>query len=120
MTMSKLGGAILAGALLFAAGAASAHGKLLSASPAQASEGAAPTEIRLAFSEAIFPNFSGVVLKDSAGHSIKTGPMRVEGDKKVIVAPVQGLLAPGAYEVDWHVVCMDTHRMKGAYGFKVK
>jgi methionine-rich copper-binding protein CopC len=29
-------------------------------------------------------------------------------------------LAPGSYEVDWHVVCADTHRMKGEYAFSVK
>jgi methionine-rich copper-binding protein CopC len=120
MNMHKLGGLALTGALVFAAGAASAHGKLLSATPAAGSEGASPAEIRLAFSEAFFPNFTGIVLKDAAGHAVKTGAAHAENGKTVLVTPVSGRLAPGAYQVEWHAVCMDTHRMKGEYRFTVK
>jgi methionine-rich copper-binding protein CopC len=119
MKSLKLGGAVLAAACV-AAGAAQAHGKLLSSTPAAGSEGAAPTEIRMTFSEGLFPNFSGIVLKDAAGHTVKTGASHADAAKTTLITPVLAPLAPGAYQVEWHAVCMDTHRMKGEYAFKVK
>jgi methionine-rich copper-binding protein CopC len=119
MKSLKLGAAVAAAALA-AAGAAQAHAKLLSSTPAIGSEGASPSEIRMTFSEAIYPNFSGIVLKDQAGHVVKTGAAHAENGKTTLVVPLTGKLAPGAYEVDWHAVCVDTHRMKGSWDFKVK
>ncbi len=114
--------AVFAGlALAGASSAALAHGKLLSASPPVGGEvTGSPSEIRITFSEGIFPKFSGAVLKDSAGHVVKTGTPGVDASKKQLVVPVAAPLARGAYQVDWHVVCEDTHRMHGEYGFVVK
>jgi methionine-rich copper-binding protein CopC len=107
-------------ALLAPATAASAHGKVLSTTPSAGQTGASPAEIRLVLSEAIFPKFSGLVLKDQAGHVIRTGPAAVDPTKTQLFAPLTARLAPGSYQVVWHVVCADTHRMQGQFGFVVK
>ncbi|MBS0298243.1 MAG: copper homeostasis periplasmic binding protein CopC [Proteobacteria bacterium] len=107
-------------ALLATAAAAAAHGKVLSTTPASGETGGSPAELRLVLSEAIFPKFSGIVLKDQAGHVVKTGAAGVDPTKKQLFVPLKVRLAPGAYTVEWHVVCADTHRMQGRYGFVVK
>lgn len=81
---------------------------------------AAPTEIRLTFSEAVIANLSGIVLKDEAGKPVATGtPLTDPGDKKQLVVPVSAPLTPGRYDVTWHAVSEDTHRVKGEYSFTV-
>ena len=120
MTKLTTAAAALCAGLALAA-SAQAHGKLLSASPAVGGEVAgSPSEIRITFSESIFPNFSGIVLKDQAGHSELLGASRAEDAKKVLVTPLKAKLAPGRYQVLWHVVCADTHRMQGEYSFTVR
>ncbi len=117
---SFLIGGAAAVTVLAAAGAAAAHGKVLSTTPVSGQAGASPAEVRLVLSEAIFPKFSGIVLKDAAGHVVKTGPAGVDATKKQMFVPLTARLAPGSYTVVWHVVCADTHRMQGQFGFVVK
>jgi methionine-rich copper-binding protein CopC len=117
---SLVPGSIVVSTLLLAA-SAQAHAKLLSASPPVGGEvQGPPSEIRITFSESIYPNFSGIVVKDQAGHVEPVGPSRAEGDKKVLVTPLKAKLAPGRYQVAWHAVCADTHRMQGEYAFTVR
>ncbi|HEY2662147.1 MAG TPA: hypothetical protein VGI79_20675 [Caulobacteraceae bacterium] len=60
MTRTSLKSLVIgAGLALTAASAASAHAQLLTASPAPNSAGVAPKQIRLTFSEALEPKFSG-------------------------------------------------------------
>jgi methionine-rich copper-binding protein CopC len=40
-------------------------------------------------------------------------------NKKQLVLPIQESLPPGIYNVDWHAVSVDTHRVEGHYTFKV-
>jgi methionine-rich copper-binding protein CopC len=111
----------LAAAVGLLAGAAQAHPKLLSATPpvsGQVSE--SPSEIRMSFSEGIFPKFSGVALTDTAGHKIAVGPTATAaGDDKQMVVPLKAKLAAGVYTVAWHAVSTDTHRVQGHYSFTV-
>ena len=108
-------------ALSLVASAAWAHPKLLLASPAPGAAVAAPSQIRIAFSEPVFPRFSGVVLKDRQGHTAPTGPAGLDpSDAKVLVVPIKTALSPGAYHVTWHAVAADTHRVQGDYDFVVK
>lgn len=82
--------------------------------------GAAPDEIRLMFSEAVIAKMSGIVLKDGAGKPVTTGSSRTDPkDPKQLVVPVPSPLAPGRYNVTWHAVSEDTHRVKGEYNFTV-
>jgi methionine-rich copper-binding protein CopC len=81
---------------------------------------ASPKEIRLSFTEAIEPRFSGIDLVTDDGRTIATGQATVDpGDDKQLVLPLRPL-APGRYRVRWHVVSVDTHRTEGEYSFTVE
>jgi methionine-rich copper-binding protein CopC len=81
---------------------------------------ASPKEIRLTFTEALEPGFSGIDLTAAGGRPIATGPAVVDArnDKQLVLALPQ--LAAGTYRVHWHVVSIDTHRTEGEYSFVVK
>jgi copper resistance protein C len=103
------------------ANAAFAHAELQSAEPAAGSAATtSPQQIRLTFSEAVIPRFSGVEVKDQAGKLIATGKAAVDpANRNVLVVPISEELPPGDYKVEWHAVSEDTHREKGTYAFSV-
>jgi len=79
-----------------------------------------PKEIRLTFTEAIEPRFSGIDLATGDGRAIAAGPAVVDpANQRQLVLPLPPL-APGRYRVRWHVVSVDTHRTEGEYSFTVK
>ena len=136
MLQTKVIGVVAALALGLMATSAVAHPKLKSAIPAAEMDANAlpkaggavtkdkadgtPKEIRLMFSEAVIAKMSGVVLKDEAGKQVPTGsPQTDPQDQKQLVVPVATPLAPGRYNVTWHAVSDDTHRVKGEYHFTV-
>ena len=81
---------------------------------------ASPKEIRLSFTEAIEPRFSGIDLATGDGRTIATGQATVDPrDDKQLVLMVPPL-TPGRYRVHWHVVSVDTHRTEGEYSFTVE
>jgi len=79
-----------------------------------------PKEIRLTFTEAIEPRFSGIDLTTGDGREITTGAAAVDpaNDKQLVLALPP--LGPGRYRVHWHVVSVDTHRTQGEYSFAVE
>jgi copper resistance protein C len=82
---------------------------------------ASPPEIRLNFSEAIEPRFSGVELTSLDGRPVKTGPSTVDPrDQMQFVLPVEPALPSGRYKVTWHVVSVDTHPTQGDFTFEIK
>jgi methionine-rich copper-binding protein CopC len=103
------------------AGAASAHAFLDHAVPAVGSMvSVAPAEIRLFFSEAVEPSFSGIELTTADGTAITTGAATVDArDPMQLVLKVPPLL-PGPYRVRWHVVSVDTHRTEGDFTFEIR
>jgi methionine-rich copper-binding protein CopC len=103
------------------AGAAFAHPELRSAEPAAGAAAAtSPKQIRITFSEAVIPQFSGAEVKDQAGKTIATGKAAVDpANRKQLVVPVNEPLPPGDYKVEWYAVSDDTHRVKGSYSFSV-
>ena len=118
---TRKSGAMLA---LFAAGlvttSVEAHPTLKSSSPAVDATVAAPSEIKLSFSEGVILKFSSVELKDHTGRTLTTGKLATDAkDHKQIIVPLQGPLAAGTYTVKWNVVSVDTHRVNGSYSFKV-
>ena len=136
MSQTKVIGVIAALALGLMATSAVAHPKLKSAIPAaemnanaspkenavatEGDAGGAPKEIRLIFSEAVIAKMSGIVLKDEAGKPVRTGsPQTDPKDQKQLVVPVATPLVPGRYNVTWHAVSDDTHRVKGEYKFTI-
>jgi hypothetical protein len=101
---------------------ASAHPRLQTSNPAAgATLKAAPKDIRLSFNEGLVPSFTGLELKNANGKPVPTGKaMLVPGDNKKIVVPIGTRLTAGTYNVAWHAVSVDTHRVSGSYSFKVK
>lgn len=105
-----------------AATAASAHPKLVKSDPAgNAVVASSPKELRLSFNEDLVSKFSGVEVKNQQGQKIEIGSAAPNpADKKQFVVPVPTPLAEGVYQVDWHAVAADTHRIQGSYSFMVK
>ena len=115
----------IAAVALFAAslfgGAACAHPLLQSAEPAVgAAVTTSPKQIRITFNENVIPQMSGVEVKDQTGKTIATGKAATDpANKKLLVVPVTEQLPPGDYNVEWHAVSDDTHRVKGNFSFSV-
>jgi copper resistance protein C len=104
----------------FVTGWAHAHPALQASSPGQGDTVLAPREIRLIFSENVIPKFSGLTIKDDGGTLIETaGPSTDPKDKRQLVVPIVTPLPPGTYNVDWHAVSVDTHKVNGHFSFKV-
>jgi len=111
---------LLVAASLLTVSTAQAHAHLLTSLPAADAAVGPPQNIRLQFSEALEPKFSGVELKTSGGGAVEVTSKVAGKDRKTLDAAPKTPLAPGAYRVLWHVVSTDGHKMAGDYGFTVK
>ncbi|QQV77898.1 copper homeostasis periplasmic binding protein CopC [Sphingomonas aliaeris] len=115
-----------AAALIVVAGAANAHPKLVSATPAPNATVAAPARVTLRFSEKLMPKFSGADLMMTGMNGMKHAPMKVASaatvaaDGRTLVIAPKSPLGAGNYSVAWYVVSADTHRITGNYAFAVK
>lgn len=115
-----------AAALLALPGIANAHTKLVSSTPAANSAVAKPTKLTLTFSETFLAPMSGVELTmtgmpgmaDHAPMPIKGFKTTAEGKTMTVTFP--RALPAGSYDLKWHVVGADQHKMEGAYSFSVK
>lgn len=113
-------------ALVSLAGAANAHPKLVSATPAANATVATPARVELHFSEKLMPKFSGADLMMTAHGGKAHAPTKVAGtaavgaDGRTLVVTPRAPLGAGRYSVAWHVVSADTHRITGNYAFAVK
>lgn len=119
--------ATLAAAALLVSSVSFAHPKLLTSTPADKAEVAAPQKIELKFSENLSTQFSGANLlmtgmPGMADHSpMKIAAKVAGGDdpKTMVVTPAQPL-SPGNYRVEWRAVSSDTHPINGNITFTVK
>ena len=117
----RAGLAAAAAVSLFAI-AAEAHPHLKAAGPAPGSvTKTSPKAVRIQFTEDLELALSGIEIKNKAGVVQKTGTATLlPKDKKQLIVPVEGKLAPGVYTVNWHVVGADTHPQQGHFNFEVK
>ncbi len=119
--------AVFVAAAMFVAASAFAHPELVSSTPGDKSEGAAPTTIELKFTETLNKKFSSATLimtemPGMANHgSMKMGASVSGGsdDKTMVITPAKPLVA-GSYRVEWRAVSSDTHPVKGSISFEVK
>ncbi len=112
--------ATLVGASAGFVGQAAAHAHLQAETPMAEATTAAPESLTLSFSEGLELKFTTVVVKNSNGSSVKTGPNRLSpGNPRMLLVPVDGKLGPGRYTVDWRAVATDGHKTQGTYGFTV-
>ncbi|HLH88398.1 MAG TPA: copper resistance protein CopC [Xanthobacteraceae bacterium] len=106
-------------ALAFGGATAHAHAFLDHASPLVGSTvKSSPNEVRMWFTQALEPRFSGAQLRSSTGAVLGNGTVDT-ADPKQMVIPTHGL-APGRYKVTWKVLSVDTHRTEGSFSFEVK
>ncbi len=119
--------AMIAATAALASSIAFAHPKLVSSTPADKAEVAAPQKIELLFSESLITQFSGANLvmtgmPGMASHGSMKMAVKVSGSddpKAMVITPAQPLPA-GSYRVDWRAVSSDTHPVNGNLAFTVK
>ncbi len=107
---------------------AMAHPKLLSSTPAANATVAKPTKLTLSFSEKLLAPLSGVDLvmtgmpgmADHGPMPVKGFKTAVEGDGKTMVVTLPRALPAGNYDLNWHIVGADQHKIAGKYSFSVK
>ena len=115
-------GAIIAGLTLAfgSASAATAHSELEGSVPAQGATVSVVTELVLTFSEAVVPDYSTVVLANSAGVSIELGTPTYDTAATVMTIPiVSGALPNGGYVAGFRIVSVDGHPIAGEVHFTV-
>ena len=124
MRTLKITFALVSGLLLSTL--AQAHPKLLSSTPAEGADGAAPGKIELRFSEDLLTQFSGakLVMTEMPGMAHSPMPMKAKvsagsDPNTMLVTPLAPLPA-GTYKVEWRAVSSDTHPITGNVTFKVK
>lgn len=118
--------ALAAFAVLGAATPVSAHPKLVSSTPAENASVAAPAQITLTFSENLVAPLSGIELTMTAMPGMPNHPRmpirgfttKVEG--RTLVAKLPRPLPVGTYELKWHAVAADQHRIENLYTFTVR
>lgn len=107
-------------------GVASAHSKLVSSTPAANATVAKPTKLSLTFSETFLAPMSGAELVMTGMPGMADHPaMPIKGFKTDVNGKTMTLTFPralpaGSYDLKWHIVGADQHKMEGGYSFKVK
>jgi methionine-rich copper-binding protein CopC len=111
--------AILGVCLAGSVATADAHAHLVRAVPAvDAVISASPDEVRMWFTQACEPRFSGAELRASTDAVVATGAVD-PADHTQMVIPTHGLV-PGHYTVIWKATSVDTHHSEGTFGFDIK
>ncbi|EXS70510.1 copper resistance protein CopC [Sphingobium sp. Ant17] len=104
-----------------------AHPRLVASTPSATSIVRAPTRITLTFSEKLMAQLSGIDLTMTGMPGMANhAPMKVTGLQisvsnggKTLMAALPHPLSSGTYEVRWHAVSADTHRIEGQVAFTV-
>ena len=120
--------AIIAAMALSLPGLANAHSKLLSSNPGANASVVKPTELTLVFSESLLAPMSGVEIAMTAMPGMADHPpMPIKGfktsvapDGKTMIVSLPRPLPAGNYDLKWHIVGADQHKMEGGYSFTVK
>ena len=103
-----------------------AHPRLLSSSPAANATIAQPTRLTLSFSENLLAPLSGIDLTMTGMPGMADhAPMPIKGFKTAVDGKTMSVTLPralptGRYDLDWHVVGADQHKIAGKYSFAVK
>lgn len=100
---------------------AAAHAKILGADPAKNAVLATPPKaVNLMFAKALEPKFSAIRVLDSSGKQVDKGNTTVTGDGHNEMNVELPTLPAGVYTVQWNIVSLDGHKMKGDYTFTIK
>lgn len=96
------------------------HSHLTKALPGINAEVAAPTEVRLWFSEKPEVGLSSIKLLAADSSAVAVGAAKATDDTLSFVVPVTGAMKPGRYTVQYRTAGKDGHPVRGRYGFTVK
>jgi methionine-rich copper-binding protein CopC len=97
--------------------AASAHAMLDHAEPRVGNTvETVPRELKLWFTQKLEAAFSSVTVTDTAGQRVDSGKPRINGNEMSVSLRAIG---PGTYQVNWHVLSVDTHTTDGNFTFTV-
>jgi methionine-rich copper-binding protein CopC len=105
---------------------ASAHPKLVAATPAANAAVSRPTTIALTFSEDLVAPLSGIDLVMTAMPGMASHkPMPITGiaakaKGRTLAIALPRPLPTGTYQLTWHAVASDQHRVEGSYAFTVR
>lgn len=128
MKSRRITSVLAAAASLALALPALAHPALVSSSPAAAATASNVRTVTVTFNETFLPQMSGLEIvmtgmPGMAGHhpAMKIAGVRVvaSADHKSLVASLARPLPAGTYDVNWHAVGTDTHRVTGKVSFTV-
>jgi methionine-rich copper-binding protein CopC len=118
--MRSLGAVAALAALLLGAGVAWSHAFLERAEPRVGSTvNAAPSRVRVWFTEALEPAFSTLEVVNEAGERVDRGPARIDAASPALLQVPLKPLTPGSYRVKWRVLSVDTHVTEGDFTFRV-
>jgi methionine-rich copper-binding protein CopC len=108
------------GVIALAGWSAPFHLRLLKSAPAaNATIVAAPAAIRLWFSQPPELGVTSVKVTGPASAAVALAPLST-GDSDLVVAPVKGKMAVGAYTVAWRTMAKDGHVAHGSFAFTIK
>jgi methionine-rich copper-binding protein CopC len=99
---------------------AEAHAFPTKASPPAGSTVPAPKTVDIAFTEAVEPSFSSIVVQDAKGQRVDTDNLHAASADGLRLEVGLKTLAPGTYTVTWHVTSVDTHKTQGSFTFTVQ
>lgn len=108
---------------------AAAHTHVVSSTPAAATTASNVRTVSITFNEAFMPALSGleIVMTGMPGMADHHPAMKIAGvkvapsaDRKTLIATLPRPLAAGTYDINWHAVGADTHRMTGKISFTVR
>ncbi len=106
--------------LLWTNASAFAHAELRRAVPAAGGAvSAAPTEVLVNFNEPLEAAFSSVVVRDAVGKRVDKADAHVDAADRTTMRVSLPPLKEGTYIVVWRAVTADTHRVEGAFIFRI-
>ena len=80
---------------------------------------AAPTAVRIWFTEAIKPASSRIEVFDTTGKQVDKKDTRSAGSNQSLLQVSLSRLEPGTFKVVWRVMSADTHVTNGDFKFEV-
>lgn len=100
---------------------AASHARLERAVPAEGSTvRESPAHLTLWFSQRFEPAFSKIRVLNAKGDQVDHADAQVEGADARQLKVSLPKLAPGAYQVQWRVLSVDTHVSEGHFTFDVR
>lgn len=112
--------ALVAAAMTAAPAPLLAHARLVKSEPAAGFKGAAPSTIRLVFSEEPVLALTRLHLIGRSGDTIALAAPRFDpADEHIVIADVTGVPAAGPYTLSWATAARDGHASSGSFSFSV-